>query len=55
MIVSSSARSGAPVVYPLFETAIAILEDGRKFAFAALGDRFAVEENNCSIALASIS
>jgi hypothetical protein len=55
MIVSARARSGAPVFYPVFETAIAILKDRRKFAFAALGNRLAVEEDNYLIALSSIS
>jgi hypothetical protein len=55
MIITASAGSGPPVFHPLLETAIAVLEDGRKFAFTALSKRLAVEENNCLIALSSIS
>jgi hypothetical protein len=55
MIVSACARSSPPVVYPLFQTAIAIVKDSRKLAFAAVGNRLAAEENYCSIAFLSIS
>jgi hypothetical protein len=54
MIVSTCARRGAPVFYTLFETAIAILKDGREFAFAALGNWSAIEENNGLITPSSI-
>jgi hypothetical protein len=55
MIVGACARSCPPAFDPLFETAIAILKDCRKFAFATLGNRSAAEENNYLIALSSIS
>lgn len=55
MIVRPRARTSAPVFHPLIETAIAVLKNGRKFAFAALSKRPAVEENHCLKSLSSIS
>src|SRR5438552_6627440 len=50
MIVIACARSSPPVFYPLFETTVPVLKDGRKFTFSALRSRFAAEKNNCLIA-----